>query len=74
MAFPTIRPSDRDELVLNPITGKLDMVRIFNPDRIVTCERNSAGHKFQTFDVQTQNYLEDGPRVVIDQYGNVVTM
>jgi hypothetical protein len=74
MAFPTIRPSDRDELVLNPITGKLDMVRIFNPDRIVTCERNSAGHKFQTFDVQTQKYLEDGPRVVIDQYGNVVTM
>lgn len=74
MAQPKSRPADREELSLNPITGKLDLVRQFNPDRIVTAKRNSAGHKFQTFDVQTQNYLEDGPRVVIDEDGNVVTM
>lgn len=74
MAQPISRPADREELVLNPITGKLDVVTQFNPNRIVTCERNSAGHKFQTYDVQTGTYLEDGPRVVIDMNGNVVTM
>jgi hypothetical protein len=68
------RPADREELSLNPITKKLDLVRQFNPDRIVTANRNSAGHKFQTYDVQTNNYLEDGPRVVIDNDGNVVVM
>lgn len=68
------RPHDRDELILNPITGELDMVRTFDPNRIVTANRNSAGHKFSTYDVQTSSYLEDGPRVVIDNEGNVVTM
>ena len=67
------RPADREELVLNPVTGELDVVRIFDPNRIVTAQRNSAGHKFQTYDVQTGTYLEDGPRVVIDNNGNVVT-
>ena len=67
------RPNDREELVLNPVTGDLDLVRIFNADRIVTAERNSSGHKFHTFDIQSKTYLEDGPRVVIDNNGNVVT-
>lgn len=68
------RPSDREELSLNPITGKLDLVRQFNPDRIVTAERNSAGTKFATFDKASETFLDDGPRVVIDLNGNVVTM
>lgn len=69
-----IRPSDRDELVLNPITGKLDVVRIFNPDRIVTAQRNAAGTIQTTYDRASQTYIDDGPRVVIDNDGNVVTM
>lgn len=68
------RPHDKEELVLNPLTGKLDMVRIFNPNRIVTAQRNSAGHKVATFDVQTNSYLEDGPVIVTDEDGNVIVM
>lgn len=74
MAQLPSRPADREELVLNPVTGKLDVVSQFNPNRIVTAERNSAGHKFVTYDFQTGQYLEDGPRVVVDGNGNVVTM
>jgi hypothetical protein len=66
-------PKDREELVLNPITGKLDVVRIFNPDRIVTAERNSAGHRFQTWDAASGTFIDDAPVVVIDNNGNVVT-
>lgn len=73
MAEPK-RPSDREELVLNPTTGKLDMVRIFNPDRIITHERNAAGTKLMTYDYASGTHIEAGPEVVVDQYGNVVTV
>jgi hypothetical protein len=42
---------DKDELVINPITGKLDTVRTFNPDRIVVAQRNSAGRILKTVEV-----------------------
>jgi hypothetical protein len=67
-------PRDKEELVLNPITGQLDVVRNFNSDRIVTAQRNSAGHIFHTWDPAYGVFLEDGPRVVIDNNGNVVTI
>jgi hypothetical protein len=67
------RPADREELVINPTTGKLDVVRIFDPNRIVTHERNAAGTKLMTWDAASQTFIEDGPDIVIDQYGNVVT-
>jgi hypothetical protein len=73
-ADPFKRPADREELSLNPIYGKLDLVRQFNPDRIITAERNSAGHLLKTFDPETGTYLEDAPQVVTDRNGNVVTV
>lgn len=73
-ADPFSRPSDREELSLNPIYGKLDLIRQFNPDRIITAERNSAGHILQTYDVETGTYLADAPEVVTDMNGNVVTV
>ncbi len=65
---------DFEELVLNPITGKLDMVTITNFNKIVTAERNSAGIKFVTYNPDSGQFIEDGPRVVIDLNGNVVTV
>lgn len=67
-------PYDKYEIVLNPVTGKLETVRVFNPDRIVTAQRNSAGRVFNTWDPGSGIFLEDGPRVVIDEEGNVVTI
>lgn len=74
MANPKQRPADREELSLNPITGKLDLVRQFNPDRIIVAERNSAGHILKTFDPESGAYLEDAPEVVTDRDGNVITI
>lgn len=69
-------PKDKDELVINPITGKLDTVRTFNPDRIVVAQRNSAGRVFKTVEVYNSKeiiFLEDCPQIVTDNNGNVVT-
>lgn len=66
-------PKDKEELVYNPITGKLDVVKTFNPDRIVTAQRNAAGQTFMTWDPVSETFIEDGPRVVTDNEGNVVT-
>lgn len=68
------RPSDREELSLNPITKKLDLVRQFNPDRIITHERNVAGTLLSTYDYASDSHIIAGPDVVVDQYGNVVTV
>lgn len=69
-----MRPTDKEELVVNPVTGKLDMVRIFDPNRIITAQRNSAGHILRTYDVETGQYLDDAPEVVTDLNGNLVTI
>jgi hypothetical protein len=66
-------PKDKEELVLNPVTGQLEVVKSFNPDRIVTAQRNSAGHVFHTWDPVYGIFVEDGPRIVTDEDGNVVT-
>ena len=67
-----LRPADRDELVINPILGTLDVVRIFDPNRILTHERNSSGTLYSTFDTANGVQVSDGPRVVVDNNGNVV--
>jgi hypothetical protein len=63
---------DREELVLNPITKKLDMVRVFNPNRIVTHDKNQAGNALKLIDPVTGQYVDLGPLVVTDENGNVV--
>ena len=64
---------DKEELVLNPVTGKVDVVIKFNPDRIIIAERNSAGTKFMTWDPASSSFIEDGPQVVVTDDGKVVT-
>ena len=63
---------DKDELVLNPITGKLDTVRKFNENRIVTHERNLAGNTLMIYDQVSNTYIEMGFLTVTDNDGNVV--
>lgn len=64
---------DKEELVLNPITGQLDLIRKFNPDRIITSEYNAAGGARVIWDVALSTWVEDGPVVIMDSNGNVVT-
>ena len=63
---------DKTALDFNYLTDKFDLVRKFNPDRIVTNERNAAGTKLMEYDAASQTHIEAGPQVVTDEDGNVV--
>jgi len=65
-------PKDQIKYVFNPITGQLDAVLQFNPDRIVTASLNAAGQPRLIWDPVSQSYIEDGATVVVDSEGNVV--
>ena len=66
-------PKDKLTTTFNPFTGNLDMINKFNPDRIVTDDRNAAGYPLMMFDPHTNTYMPLGPLVVTDDDGNVVT-
>ena len=65
---------DKTTFDFNVITGQLDLVRKFNPNRIVTNERNAAGTKRMTYDAASGMHLDDGPSIVTDEDGNVVVV
>lgn len=65
---------DKETILFNPITGKLDMALKFNPNRIVTNERNSAGTLLMTYDPASGLHIKSDPLVVTDNAGNVVVV
>lgn len=65
---------DKEAILLNPITGKLDLALKFNPDRIVTNERNSAGTMLMTYDPASGMHVAADPSIVVDNNGNVVVV
>lgn len=65
---------DKETILFNPITGKLDLALKFNADRIVTNERNSAGHLLMTYDAASGLFIPNDPLVVTDNEGNVVVV
>ena len=65
---------DKETILFNPITGKLDMALKFNPDRIVTNERNAAGTLLMTYDPASKMHIMGDPAVVVDNLGNVVVV
>ena len=65
---------DKETVLFNPITGKLDMALKFNPDRIVTHELNAAGSQLMTYDVRSNSFIPDSPSIVTDNNGNVVVV
>ena len=66
-------PRDREELVFNPVTGNLDTVRIFNPDRIISHSLNPQGNVIMQYDPICGVYYEAGPEIVFSNDGSVVT-
>lgn len=66
-------PRDQLKYVFNPITGQLDAVLVFNADRIVTNALNGAGHPRLIWDPVSATFIADGPDIVVDNNGNVVT-
>ena len=65
---------DKQELVLNPTTGKLDTINKFNEDRILTHSRSSTGSKLKLFDPETNSYVDMGDLIITDENGNVVVV
>jgi len=65
---------DKETILFNPITGKLDMALKFNADRIVTNERNSAGTLLMTYEARSGLFIPQDPLVVTDNNGNVVVV
>jgi len=67
-------PKDREDIVLNALTGKLDVVVKFNPDRILTHQYNAAGNKNMIYDPASNTHIEMDPQIVFDNLGNVVVV
>jgi len=65
---------DKQAFLFNPITGNFDLVLKFNENRIVTAEYTMSGSKYMTYDSFTMSFIDDGPRVVTDNNGNVVVV
>ena len=65
---------DKVKFEFNPITGELDLVSVFNTDRIITHQRNAAGHPLMTFDPVSGTHIEMDPLVVVDNNGNVIAV
>jgi hypothetical protein len=65
-------PKDKLKFELNPITGELDLVKEFNPDRIITHENNQLGNRLVTYDMTTGLYVDMDAVIVTDNNGNVV--
>lgn len=65
---------DKETILFNPITGKLDMALKFNPDRIVTNERTATGSLLMTYDMASNSFIPADPAIVTDNNGNVVVV
>ena len=65
-------PKDKDIEVFNPLSGKFDTVRKFNPDRLISHQLNPAGNPLMEYDIISGTYYEAGPQLVFDEEGNVV--
>jgi hypothetical protein len=65
---------DKTKIVLNPITGELDVVLKFNENRIVTHRYNAAGTLNMIFDPASGTFIDMGDQVVVDSDGNVIVV
>ena len=65
---------DKLKFELNPITGELDLVKEFNPNRIITHSLNAAGGPLMTYNAASGQHIELEPLIVVDNDGNVVVI
>lgn len=66
-------PKDQLTAVINPFTGQLDMVRNFEPNRVITHSCNPAGNPLTVYDPVSGAYFPSDDSVVTDNQGNVIT-
>jgi hypothetical protein len=68
-------PNDKIKYIYNPLEGTgLTPTAKFNTDRILTTTLNSAGQPKVTWNETTSSYVPDGPDVLVDINGNVLTV
>jgi hypothetical protein len=65
---------DKLKYEFNVFTEELDLVSEFNTDRIITHEKNNAGHMLMTYDPATGLHVPMEPMIVVDNNGNVVVV
>lgn len=65
---------DKTGYEYNVFTDEMDVVRKFNVDRIVTAERNAAGHLNMIYDPASGTHIEAGAAVVTDINGNLIVV
>ena len=67
-------PKDKQELVLNPITGQLDTVQKFNVDRVITHSCSSTGYALKLYDPESGAYADMDDLEITDSNGNLVVV
>ena len=65
---------DKKKMVINPITGKVDVVAEFNTSKIITHSKNQMGNDIVFFDPNFNIYVPADDMVVTDNEGNVVSL
>jgi hypothetical protein len=58
---------------VNPLPAPLQLIRNFNPDRIITHSMNPAGNPLTVYDPVSGAYYAADDSVVTDNQGNLVT-
>jgi hypothetical protein len=74
MSVENKRVNDKTKYEFNPLTGEFDLVVKFNPDRIITAERNAAGTTNVVYDMASGTYMAMEPQIVTDNNGNVIVV
>lgn len=65
---------DKLKYELNVVTGELDLVKVFNENRILTHQCNAAGHDLMIYNPSSGAHIQMDPLVVTDNNGNVVVI
>ena len=69
----TTHASDQTIGVVNPLPAPLQLVKNFNPNRIITHSLNPAGNPLTNYDPVNGQYFAADDQIVTDEQGNLVT-
>ena len=67
------RPKDKLKYEFNPLTGELDLIKEFNPNRIITHRLSPFANARVDWDPIVGVYYVADDAIVTDGNGNVVT-
>ena len=69
----TTSANDQTVGVVNPLPAPLQLVKNFNPNRIITHSMNPAGNPLAVYDPVSGAYFPADDAIVTDSQGNLVT-